>query len=459
MVILTPSQSRELIDNYFLTLNSMPVGKVVTKREVTMKSVRLIAIIMTMMSLFSKVFATIWYVHPDSSLNSIQVALDSCSNDDTILVGAGIYYEHIYWPNTGGIILMSEFGPDTTIIDGNNSGRIFTIASGIDTQTVIQGFTIQNGSSTLGGGIYCYNFSSPIILGNMITKNSASYGAGIHCTDYASPKIKNNSISQNSAILIGGGLGLIQSSSIIRNNMIINNSAGSDGSGIAISASDIVISSSIFMGNTGGSCVRCGNYSSSIIDSCEISNNNAAGIYCSDSTVLVINYSNIFNNRNYGIVNSDYRVVVNAEYNWWGDISGPFHPDSNPGGLGDTVSDYVDFIPWLGAPVGAELPEDRNQKTEIGLKLKISPNPFSSEVKIQTKEVWEKSDIGPLSPDLCFHIYDISGRKVREISLLPSTFSLGVTWDGRDDAGEVLPPGIYLLTLHGKPVGKVVKVK
>ncbi|GAH91661.1 unnamed protein product, partial [marine sediment metagenome] len=45
--------------------------------------------------------------------------------------------------------------------------------------------------------------------------------------------------------------------------------------------------------------------------------------------------------------------MPSAIYNWWGDISGPeyeaasFEDWSNPGGLGDAVSDNVDFIPWL----------------------------------------------------------------------------------------------------------------
>jgi hypothetical protein len=39
-------------------------------------------------------------------------------------------------------------------------------------------------------------------------------------------------------------------------------------------------------------------------------------------------------------------AILNAEYNWWGDASGPRHPD-NPHGTGDNVSGEVDYIPWL----------------------------------------------------------------------------------------------------------------
>jgi hypothetical protein len=49
-------------------------------------------------------------------------------------------------------------------------------------------------------------------------------------------------------------------------------------------------------------------------------------------------------------------LSVTAEYNWWGDVSGPYDPSDdtatgglyNPDGVGDHVSDYVDYDPWIG---------------------------------------------------------------------------------------------------------------
>ena len=81
--------------------------------------------------------------------------------------------------------------------------------------------------------------------------------------------------------------------------------------------------------------------------------NNDAGIrvrYGADPTMI---HNNIFGNANYGISNEVTEVVA-AERNWWGDPSGPYDPSDdiltggwyNPGGAGDTVSDYVDYDPW-----------------------------------------------------------------------------------------------------------------
>ena len=53
----------------------------------------------------------------------------------------------------------------------------------------------------------------------------------------------------------------------------------------------------------------------------------------------------IESNTNYGVFNAGPNVV-DARNNWWGDPSGPFHPTTNPNGLGDRVSDKVLFDPW-----------------------------------------------------------------------------------------------------------------
>ncbi|MBC7129170.1 MAG: hypothetical protein H5T45_05515, partial [Thermoplasmatales archaeon] len=66
------------------------------------------------------------------------------------------------------------------------------------------------------------------------------------------------------------------------------------------------------------------------------------------------NYNTICNNRWYGAVSDPYYdgtdyiyYTVDARYNYWGYASGPTH-SSNPGGTGDTISDNVDYSPWLG---------------------------------------------------------------------------------------------------------------
>ncbi|MCK4312583.1 MAG: right-handed parallel beta-helix repeat-containing protein [Candidatus Cloacimonetes bacterium] len=76
-----------------------------------------------------------------------------------------------------------------------------------------------------------------------------------------------------------------------------------------------------------------------------LSHNNY-GIYAGGSSNPVVNYCDIYDSYYKGIYKVNPTPVINAEYNWWGDNSGPTH-SGNPGGTGDEVSDAVDYTPWL----------------------------------------------------------------------------------------------------------------
>ena len=74
------------------------------------------------------------------------------------------------------------------------------------------------------------------------------------------------------------------------------------------------------------------------------------GDYGSTSTSnysVAINDSSISGNTSYGIENAVSTLLIDADDNWWGDASGPYHPTLNPTGNGNQVSDYVDFDPYL----------------------------------------------------------------------------------------------------------------
>ena len=84
-----------------------------------------------------------------------------------------------------------------------------------------------------------------------------------------------------------------------------------------------------------------------------ISNNNR-GIFVEDDGILEAHFNNIVGNDVYGVqVLGGNQSTVNATLNWWGHARGPYHPDDNINGAGDTVSNNVDFEPWLGAALVA----------------------------------------------------------------------------------------------------------
>ncbi|MCK4584459.1 right-handed parallel beta-helix repeat-containing protein [candidate division WOR-3 bacterium] len=441
-----------------------------------------IAIVISLLFLMSTAHATTWYVHPDSVLNSIQAALNSCSTDDTVLVGPGIYYENISWPFTQGIDLVSEYGRDTTIIDGNSAGIAIAIEIGVDSSTQINGFTICNGysvdngggiycegnssptiknntitdnASDLGGaGIQCYLSSSPIITSNIITNNSAGYGGGIFCLFYCSPFITNNTITFNTASVSGAGITCgYYCSPTISYNIISENTADSTGAGIAcgyyssptITGNTISTNTTVF-GRNGG--IGCLEYSSPTIDSCTISNNIGDGIGCRSGSNPVINYCNITNNSRYGVQNLDSTLVVNAKNNWWGDPTGPYHPGTNPGGLGDSVSDYVDYNPWLGAPIGIY---EYKATPKVTLELKNKPNPFRNRTIIY----YSLTKPGIIS----LKVYDQTGRLVKTLENgIKRAGNYTVGWNGCNNTNQKVPAGVYFIRLKSGDFTSVKKI-
>jgi hypothetical protein len=375
--------------------------------------------------------ATVHYVHPDSSLNSIQAALNLCIPHDTVLVGPGTYYENISWPFTEGIDLMSEYGPDTTIIHGNGDSTVIDIFCCLGFRTtIISGFTIKNGATTWsGGGIRAFK-SDVIIHNNRIVHNAAPWrGAGMYL-ELSSVEVTGNVIEQN-ASLLGAGLCVTGYGCIIRDNIIRNNTADSLGGGIHTSYDNITIRNNLITQNNaqygGGIFLDAPSWwATSLILMNTISDNDASilggGIYCKNiqNTQLMVLNNNIEANQNYGLYNED-TVTVDAEHNWWGDASGPYHPVLNPGGLGDSVSDYVDFIPWSQNPVGIEdEPAAKPVIKNEGLSTTILSGPLQ------------------LPQHAKYQVIDIAGRVV-----LPGQMT----------------PGVYFIAIDNRVVKKIIKVR
>ena len=185
---------------------------------------------------------------------SIRAAINDASDGHTILVHDGTYVENINFIGKA-ITVISENGAGNTIIDGNASGSgiSFTLGEGVD--SVLDGFTIRNGSETSGGGLRCYN-SSPSIINCIIIENTADYlmGGGIYCYN-SSPTITNciiaRNMSTNSNGRGGGGIGCYAGSSpTITNCTVYGNTAAIQGGGITSTGSHPTVLNSIFWGNS-----------------------------------------------------------------------------------------------------------------------------------------------------------------------------------------------------------------
>jgi len=216
----------------------------------------------------------------------------------------------------------------------------------------LENVTITNNSTGYGegGGISCWLYSSPSLVNVTITDNSANSGGGIYCYHNSSPSLENVTITNNSAGEYGGGIRCYDSSPSLVNVSITDNSAVNGGgiycSGSSPSLSKVTIT--LNSANLGGA-IYCTN-SNSTIENCTITENSASeegdGIYTENSSEPTIHNSNILLNG-YGIFNNDPSVMLAADNNYWGDETGPYHEFWNPSGLGDSVNQFVNPIPFL----------------------------------------------------------------------------------------------------------------
>jgi hypothetical protein len=206
-------------------------------------------------------------IHVPLDYPTIQDAIDGAEDGDRVIVHPGTYKENIDFLGKA-INVKSLEGPSNTVINGTKSGSTVTFASGEGPDTVLDGFSIMNGSGTphlpfgnCGGGIFCID-ASPRIINNMIRANSVvepanrrfsrantGVGGGIFCLN-SQALIQNNIIFQNFADMKGGGLACGDSILTLINCTVANNIADTGGGFYVSNASTLHISNSIFWDNT-----------------------------------------------------------------------------------------------------------------------------------------------------------------------------------------------------------------
>jgi len=121
------------------------------------------------------------------------------------------------------------------------------------------------------------------------------------------------------------------------------------------------------------------------IENCTITNNEVGINLTSSSRNTKISYNEISSNSDHGIfIDQSDGQTLDATYNWFGHSTGPYHPLINPGGMGDDVSDEVDFLHWLPFPYDpsdtskpeieflSPLDEEENVLVETGIVIIFS---------------------------------------------------------------------------------------
>jgi parallel beta-helix repeat protein len=254
--------------------------------------------------------ATATVLRVPSEYPTIQKGINAAVDGDTVLVADGTYTGEGLAPKIDfkgkAIVVMSENGPEFTIVECLWDYCGFYFHSGEDTNSILQGFTITNATagSGDGGAIICTG-SSPTIRGNIIVGNVGRYHGGIQCY-YSSPIIEENIIADNESQYIpfrfgprgsgdGGGIKCFDYCPLtIRNNIIVGNKADDDGGGIYIHdcMAAPFIEGNVIVGNQAiqhGGAIYCSGSSLTLKHNTVTgneANSQGGGIYCYEGSYL-----------------------------------------------------------------------------------------------------------------------------------------------------------------------------
>ena len=199
----------------------------------------------------------------------------------------------------------------STVIDCQSTVRAFIFDSQEGPKTVINGFTIINGSSDedFGGAIYIGQWSSPTIVNVVIRDCNLSSGSGgaIYIGYQSSPVFNNVTISDSTAFSNGGGVYVGYMSKPVFTNCTFSNCSATFGSGGAVYCAIFsvpVFNSCHFEGNTAnsnGAAVFCASGCESKFYECHFIENSITLLldeYTGDGGAVYYGLNNIFTVEN-----------------------------------------------------------------------------------------------------------------------------------------------------------------
>lgn len=83
-------------------------------------------------------------------------------------------------------------------------------------------------------------------------------------------------------------------------------------------------------------------------------------------------------------------------------------------------------------------------------RITVAPNPFSPDGDGRFDKVqfhYELAKLG-IPQSVTLRIFDLTGRPLRQVELAQKSGTHLLEWDGRDDEGKIVPPGLYLFQIE-----------
>jgi hypothetical protein len=186
-------------------------------------------------------------MHIPDDFGTIQAGINAAFDGDTLLVDPGTYTENINF-NGKDVIVASLYLTTGeieyilyTIINGDNNGSSVVVFRNGETEDArLTGFTLRNGDTDFGGGVYV-NASSPTLDHILITDCHASRrGGGVYATGNSNVTMTNVTIAGNSAEENGGAMNVFAGAGATINSSILYSNDPTDmPNGLTVTYSDV----------------------------------------------------------------------------------------------------------------------------------------------------------------------------------------------------------------------------
>lgn len=243
-----------------------------------------------------------WLVRQDGSgdFTTIQSAVEWCRGGDTVLVGPGTYVLPQLGLDTDGlnIAIVSEAGPDLTVIDATGQNRAFHYRTLEDSTSRIEGFTIRGGNYEA----IRLEWASPTVANCRFVDNRR----GIYAISESYPTLQGCSFIgcvEEGARISG------RSSSSVTDCLFQKN--GKAGLVLYLDPEVTVANCSFIDNGERGMSLRSGtggNGAGGTVTGCTFSGNSRGGLWCEDSSPTITNCvfeSNLQNVHGAGLTCTD----------------------------------------------------------------------------------------------------------------------------------------------------------
>jgi hypothetical protein len=421
-----------------------------------------------------------------SEYPTIQAAIGAAASTDTVLVAPGTYSGPGNWDITFSgkhIVLLSEAGPATTIIDalsgtaGNH--RVFYLGFSGPTTSRIDGFTIRGGrhcaSGAAGAGLACGG-GVPTIANCVFRDNwvgcsdpeepskNAVLGCGMGGAIYigSAPwpvRIEDCVIEQNGGYCVAGAVALIEADDVTFERCLITRNRQL---GVLVRQDSRCTFINCTIANTAITPeIEDYGFGFSVW---------SGSVVSLDRSIVWANCSGVDND---GLIQATCSLIDTSrisgagtlEFDGWNSFADPLFCDPNacpqwaipdPGdyqvqGLSAALPENNPcgvLIGALGSCAATSVPPSFQPPDE---SIWASPNPFSTSTTLS---------LGPaIDRNATLSVFDMAGRRVREFQITPA--AAPVIWDGADDHGQRVAAGTYLLRLEGRRdlAGRVTVVR